>query len=219
MSNLRDVDTTESSLFSNTCPIEKDLYKQKKEYYNDYIPQQVQYIIMEKTYYIMKNPNINKIYKTLEECDAILYDLYTNKEKMYYIVKHPTNNNKVYKTPEECDAILYDLSTKIVLGNYDIILSKLLKQYEIYLREFYMFYSLDIVSIMFRVLTKEYYKFIKYYMKYDVAKPEYDNESDEMIVRNMNSYKKKEERKKYKNLTITIPVYTPPYRYNTKPKV
>jgi hypothetical protein len=72
---------------------------------------------------------------------------------------------------------------------------------------------------MFRILTREYYKFIKYYMKHDVAKHEYDTESDETILNKMISYKKKEERKKYKNLTITVPVYTPPYRYNTRPKV
>ena len=56
-------------------------------------------------------------------------------------------------------------------------------------------------------------------MKHDVAKHEYDTESDETILNKMISYKKKEERKKYKNLTITIPVYIPPYRYNTRPKV
>jgi hypothetical protein len=158
---------------------------EENEYYTSYIPDQVKEIII---------------------------------EKMFYIVKH-NDNAIVYKTVEECDAILYDLSTKIKYGNYDIILSKLLKQYEIYSREFYMCYNLGIVSIMFRILTKEYYKFIKYYMKHNVAKHEYDNESDEMIVKTINSYKKKEERKKYKILTITIPAYIPPYRYNTKPNV
>ncbi len=129
-------------------------------------------------------------------------------EKMYYIVRHD-DNKKVYKTPDECDAMLKDLSTKIKYRNYDIILSNLLKQYEIYCFEFYMCYNLD---IMFRVLTKEYYKFIKYYMKHDIAKQEYDTESDETILNKMFSYKKKEERKRYKNLTITIPVYIPYHR-------
>jgi hypothetical protein len=133
-------------------------------------------------------------------------------EKMYYIVKHP-DNTTVYKTPEECDKLLYELSTKITSKNYDNILSKLLKQYNSYSFEFYICYNLDIVSIMFRILTKEYYKFIKYYMKHNVAKHEYDNESEEMILNKLNSYKKKEERKKYKNLKITIPIYIPPYRY------
>jgi hypothetical protein len=139
-------------------------------------------------------------------------------EKMYFIVRHDDNKTE-YNTPDECDAMLMDLSTKIKYGNYDIILSKLLKQYEIYCLEFYMCYNLDIVSIMFRVLTREYYKFIKFYMKHDLAKHEYDTESDETILNKMISYKKKEERKKYKNLTITVPVYIPPYRYNTRPKV
>ena len=133
-------------------------------------------------------------------------------EKMYYIVRH--NDNKEYRTLHECDEILKILSTKIKYGNYDNILSKLLKQYNAYSFEFYMYYNVDIVSIMLRILTKEYYKFIKYYMKHDVAKHEYDNESEEMIINKLNLYKKKEERKKFKNLKITIPVYIPPYRYN-----
>lgn len=165
-------------------PVEPD-NTNTEEYYSSYIPDEVDKIITEKMYFIVK-------------CD---------------------DNKKVYKTPEECDIMLRNISTKIKYGNYDIILSKLLKQYEIYSREFYMCYNLDIVSIMFRVLTKEYYKFIKYYMKHDIAKHEYDTDSDETIVNKMISYKKKEERKKYKNLTITVPVYIPPYRYNTRSKV
>jgi len=102
----------------------------------------------------------------------------------------------------------------IVYGNYNIILSKLLKKY----KQYSMCYNLDKTSIMYEILTKEYCKFIKCYMNYDVENSNYNTENEEFIVLKMSScMKKKEEKKRYKNLTITIPVYVP-YEFNNRRK-
>jgi|LakMenE18May11ns_1017448.scaffolds.fasta_scaffold9952114_3 hypothetical protein len=136
-------------------------------------------------------------------------------KKMHVILKHPDNTYNIEKTLEEYDNELYELSTNIVYGNYNIILSKLLKKYEEYSMEFSMCYNLEKTSIMYEVLTKEYCKFIKCYMKYDVENCNNNTENEEMIVFKMSSCMKKEEKKRYKNLTITIPVYVSPYKFNS----
>ncbi len=51
-------------------------------------------------------------------------------------------------------------------------------------------------------------------MNYDLEKKEYGDDCNEFKVCAMNNHKKKEERKKYKNLTITIPAYVPQYKFN-----
>jgi len=133
-------------------------------------------------------------------------------KKMHVIVD---DSYKSDKTLEEYDKELYDLSTKIIYGNYDIILGKLLKKYEEYFMELSMCYNLENVYVMYKILTNEYCKFLKCYMNYDVEKKEYGDDEDEFKVCAMNNHKKKEERKKYKNLTITIPAYVPPYKFNS----
>jgi hypothetical protein len=131
-------------------------------------------------------------------------------KKMHVIVD---DSYKSDKTLEEYDKELYDLSTKIIYGNYDIILGKLLKKYEEYFMELSMCYNLENVYVMYKILTNEYCKFLKCYMNYDVEKKEYGEDCNEFKVCAMNNRKKKE-RKKYKNLTITIPAYVPQYKFN-----
>jgi len=133
-------------------------------------------------------------------------------KKMHIIVD---DSYKSDKTLEEYDKELYDLSTKIIYGNYDIILGKLLKKYEEYFMELSMCYNLENVYVMYKILTNEYCKFLKCYMNYDVEKKEYGDNEDEFKVCAMNNHKKKEERKKYKNLTLTIPAYVAPYKFNS----
>ena len=114
-------------------------------------------------------------------------------KKMGYIVKH-SNNTKIYKKPKECDELLYLLSSKIIYGNYDIILNKLMKKYKDYSFEFYLCYNIEIVSIMYRILTMEYYNFITKYMYYTIENHEYNNQSEEMIVYSMNNYRNNEDK-------------------------
>jgi len=132
-------------------------------------------------------------------------------KKMHVIVD---DSYKSDKTLEEYDKELYDLSTKIIYGNYDIILGKLLKKYEEYFMELSMCYNLENVYVMYKILTNEYCKFLKCYMNYDVEKKEYGDDGNKFKVCAMNNHKK-EEKKRYKNLTITIPVYVSPYKFNS----
>ena len=151
--------------------------------------------------YIFVSPSAHRIHHSIkrEHYGKNFGNTFIFWDRLFKTFIKPDNTYNIEKTLEEYDNELYELSTNIVYGNYNIILSKLLKKYEEYSMEFSMCYNLEKTSIMYEVLTKEYCKFIKCYMKYDVENCNYNTENEEMIVFKMSSCMKKEEKKRYKN--------------------
>jgi hypothetical protein len=111
----------------------------------------------------------------------------TVEKKMFALLKQPRNAN-VYKEPEEYDAYLKKLASHINEYNRDSILAKMLNLYETNAIDYYMSYNITSACYISGILMKEFYNFIKYHMKCEIKRKDFDNE-DEYISDMIMKYK------------------------------
>lgn len=100
--------------------------------------------------------------------------------KMFAILKNP-NNTGVYKTPNEYEEDLKAFISHINEYNYESILEKMINIFKDYVREYYINDNRDCRYCMFGILINEYYNLIKYRMKYEFKKEDFNEEDYESI--------------------------------------
>jgi len=103
----------------------------------------------------------------------------TVEKKMFALLKQPRNAN-VYKEPEEYEAYLNKLASHINEYNRDSILAKMINLYETNAIEYYMSHNITSACYISGILMKEFYNFIKYHMKCEISRKEYDNEEEDI---------------------------------------
>ena len=100
--------------------------------------------------------------------------------KMFAILKNP-NNTSVYKTPNEYEEDLKVLISHINEYNYESILEKMINIFKDYVREYYLYDNNRRGRYcMFGILMNEYYNLIKYRMKYELKKEDFNEEDDDI---------------------------------------
>lgn len=109
----------------------------------------------------------------------------TIEKKMFAFLKHPHSVN-IYKTPEEYENDLKVMASKINESSRDDILAKMLNLYRENVREYYICDNITSTRYIFGILMKEFYGFIKYHMKHEFKRDDYDREDEDtyyMIMR------------------------------------
>lgn len=109
----------------------------------------------------------------------------TIEKKMFAYLKHP-HNPIVYKKPEEYENDLRVFASHINENNGDCIFEKMLNLYQYNVREYYICDNITSTRYIFGVLMKEFYNFIKYHMKREIKREEFDKEDEDtnyMIMR------------------------------------
>jgi len=99
--------------------------------------------------------------------------------KMFAILKNP-NNTGVYKTPNEYEEELKVFISHINEYNYESILEKMINILKDYVREYYLYDNHTGRYCMFGILMNEYYNLIKYRMKYELKKEDFNEEDDDI---------------------------------------
>jgi hypothetical protein len=96
-------------------------------------------------------------------------------KKMFALLKNKYNSN-VYKRVEEYEEDLKVLALKINEYNYDSVLTKMINLYQENFRDYDMCRNTTSACYISGILMKEFYNFIKFYMKYELKREEFDNE-------------------------------------------
>jgi hypothetical protein len=99
--------------------------------------------------------------------------------KMFAILKNP-NNTCIYKTPNEYEEELKVFISHINEYNYESILEKMINIFKDYVREYYLYDNHTGRYCMFGILMNEYYNLIKYRMKYELKKEDFNEEDDDI---------------------------------------
>lgn len=100
-----------------------------------------------------------------------------------------TTTVNFYITPEEYEKDLEAFASQINESNYDIILAKMMYEFKDYVREYYLYdNNRRGRHYMFGALMDEHYKFIKYHMKHEFKKEDFNEEEDYDIYDIVMSY-------------------------------
>jgi hypothetical protein len=134
--------------------------------------------------------SINNTCKIFNEITKIEFSLYREEyyklvlpkkiediieKKMFALLKNKYNLN-VYKKVEEYEEDLKVLALKINEYNYDSVLTKMINLYQENFRDYDMCRNTTSACYISGILMKEFYNFIKFYMKYELKREEFDNE-------------------------------------------